>query len=575
MTNRSCDALPSRGPARGRGLRACLAAILCVVAAGCGPPGSHESPPPPIDRDALDAPGPAMLLPHATASITLEQLNASADAQLEAFREYRFSYGDTFTIVIGPAIAGFPETQATVLPDGHIIVLQRRVRAAGRTIDELVDAIVRGDPPLRPCPNCGHFYSPDTPVCPACDADADNVLLTARYVLAPGSIGKLAQIGGIGEHPSLAAIRRIAGTGHILIVCGKGLAVAELDGREATIGWTLPLQQVRIHGEFSGDAVDAAAEPTVSRELTVLQASGWKRIDLVTGETIGDAEAPDEVAAFDPPTAPTGLNAILADPQVQITNLQPSETAYAARVIGAVKSAGIVPVRPRSTMWDLFALSGGPIDPPTVAISGDSAAAGRSSRPPSDVNWKSAMLLRQARYLPVETLPASLTEDGRLIGRPDKLVRIPFDFEKLTDDASYDIPVFPGDLIYLPPYQPAPVEIIILGEAGNGIFSFDEEPSLIRALASAGWINEQRANGQVWLVRNTFADQADVYRVSPQAIVFGKARNLRLKDGDILYVDRDFLAQFSDVLSEISPIFPGLLQMAVQTRSNYDRLLAE
>lgn len=521
------------------------------MACGCVSTGSHPRAPVITDEDIARIDSPITLevrLPFKQSSATLAQLRDQRDDQRQFFSEYRVHYDDTFTITV----MDHPEwtTGVTVLRDGKVYFgfLGRSLDVYGKTFDEIIEMVIYGDPPRKPCPNCGYFYARHVDACPACEAAPADVAGTAGVVLTATAREEIQRLGGV-VAPEARPFRPVAGLAgeSWVALCERGIVGlrVDLDSASADRMWSRNLGRTVIEKT----ALGATALPN---PLPVRLARRWVLLDLRTG-LITPASAA-QAGQFQPAELPVspepnGLNVFFANPRVKIENIVQATNSYTVNVLGAVNAPGLVKIHNGSRLWDAISAAGGPV------------VANRLTQPTSEdapidptVDWARAVLMRQAQFLPKRTIPPDV--------QPTDLVRLDIDFLRLADgDPDQNIPLFPGDTIYIPEFAGIAAAVTVIGEVKiPGLIYFRGRIDLMTALARSGWLNEERAlYSAIYLVRNSFADTntREIYRLNAVAVAKGQARNVLLRDGDIIYVNTDSITDITDVMSKVVNILGG------------------
>ncbi|MGE0431062.1 MAG: SLBB domain-containing protein [Planctomycetota bacterium] len=249
------------------------------------------------------------------------------------------------------------------------------------------------------------------------------------------------------------------------------------------------------------------------------------------------------------------------DPQVKIEEITQSPTSYTVKVLGAVNRPGRVKIQAGFRLLDALADAGGEITRTTLLPVGDDTPLLPT------VDWVNSRILREARFLPAGTAPAGV--------RPTDLCRLRVQFELLSGDAQQNIPLFPGDVVQITPYEAKNTRVIVAGRVNvPGVFYYRDRIDLVEALARAGWMTEDVAKvSGVYLVRNSIApdDQRELYILNPINVARGTARNVPLRDGDILYVDSTSLHDIQRVMGQISTIFSPFVSSSTAA-NNYRNL---
>jgi len=190
---------------------------------------------------------------------------------------------------------------------------------------------------------------------------------------------------------------------------------------------------------------------------------------------------------------------------------------HAAVVVGAVVTPGRVQVTPGMRLADLLAESGGP----ERAISRDI--------PTLVGNLELARLMRNGETVPVSVL---LAREG---------------------DPKHNIRVRPGDQLFIPPVTEQ--LIMVLGEVRQPQpLAYREGIRLSEALAVAGGVDNARGDRKdIRIVRGSLTEPR-VYTTNLKALGSGKATDVELIPGDIVYVSRAWYASTADVLNAVAPI---------------------
>lgn len=232
------------------------------------------------------------------------------------------------------------------------------------------------------------------------------------------------------------------------------------------------------------------------------------------------------------------------EPQIKIHNIRQSQNSYTVKMLGAFNTPGRAKLRVGYRLWDAITDAGG-----FLTSRGVLSVSETTPQLPI-VDLSRAVILREVRYVPDGTAPEGL--------QLSDVCRLNVDFQELVNgDPQQNIPLFPGDVIYVPPFEPENSRVLVVGEVGTpGVFYFRERMNLIEALARAGWIRETSAKYTgIYLVRHSLGDddQREVYILNAINVVKGRARNFNLRNGDIIYVDTDGLHDINVVLGKLVP----------------------
>jgi polysaccharide export outer membrane protein len=190
---------------------------------------------------------------------------------------------------------------------------------------------------------------------------------------------------------------------------------------------------------------------------------------------------------------------------------------HTASVVGAVATPGRFEARPGMRLADLLALSGG------VSI------ASVHQVPTLTGSLELARLVRDG-----ETVPVSL-----LLAR--------------QGDPKHNVRIHPGDQLYIPPVTDR--MIMVLGEVGiPQPMAYRTGIRLSEVLARAGGIVSDRGDRKdIRIIRGSLREP-QVYTTNLKALMGGKATDVELAPGDIVYVTKAWYASTADVLNALSPI---------------------
>lgn len=190
---------------------------------------------------------------------------------------------------------------------------------------------------------------------------------------------------------------------------------------------------------------------------------------------------------------------------------------HQAVVVGAATNPGRYPATPGMRVADLLALAGGPL-------------VGEADGIPTVLgNLELARVVRKAKTLPVSVI---LARQG---------------------DPKHNVRVRAGDQLYIPPVTEQ--LIMVLGEVGRPQpMPYRRGIRLTEVLARAGGVTNARGDRKdIRIVRGPLREPR-VYTTNLKALSAGKATDVELAPGDIIYVSRAWYASTADVLNAISPI---------------------
>ena len=190
---------------------------------------------------------------------------------------------------------------------------------------------------------------------------------------------------------------------------------------------------------------------------------------------------------------------------------------HSATVVGQVQTPGRYTVTPGMRLGDLLALAGG-------------AKLTESQFTPVFVgNLDLARLVRDGEALPVSVRLA------------------------MEGDPKHNVRVRPGDQLFVPGV--AEQLIMVLGDINRPQpVVYRKGIRLTEALALAGGLNTARGDVKdVRIVRGPLREPR-VYTANIKALYSGKATDVELAPGDIIYVTKSWYASTSDVLNAIAPV---------------------
>jgi polysaccharide export outer membrane protein len=190
---------------------------------------------------------------------------------------------------------------------------------------------------------------------------------------------------------------------------------------------------------------------------------------------------------------------------------------HTAAVVGAVQTPGRFEARPGMRLADLLALAGG-------------AATAEVHRVPTLLgSLELARLVRDGETVPVSVL---LARQG---------------------DPKHNIRIRPGDQLYVPPVTDQ--MIMVLGEVAiPQPTAYRTGIRLTEVLARAGGIVTDRGDRKdIRIIRGSLREP-QVYTTNLKALMGGKATDVVLAPGDIVYVTKAWYASTADVLNALSPI---------------------
>ena len=190
---------------------------------------------------------------------------------------------------------------------------------------------------------------------------------------------------------------------------------------------------------------------------------------------------------------------------------------HSATVVGAAATPGRFEARPGMRLADLLALAGGPLVAEVHRV------------PEVMGSLELARLVRDGEPVPVSV---NLARQG---------------------DPKHNIRIRPGDQLYIPPITDR--LIMVLGEVGiPQPMAYRAGLRLTEVLARAGGIVTNRGDRKdIRIVRGSLREP-QIYTTNLKALMSGKATDVELAPGDIVYVTKAWYASATDVLDALSPI---------------------
>jgi polysaccharide export outer membrane protein len=190
---------------------------------------------------------------------------------------------------------------------------------------------------------------------------------------------------------------------------------------------------------------------------------------------------------------------------------------HSASVLGQAANPGRYTVHPGMRLGDLVALAGG-------------AKLARSQEIPTLIgNLDLARLVRNGETVPV-SVPLAM-----------------------KGDLKHNVRVHPGDQLYIPPIT-AEI-IIVLGDVGTPQpMAYREGIRLTEVLARAGGNDTIRADRKdVRIIRGPLREPR-IYTANLKALTSGKATDVEMLPGDIVYLTKNWYTSAADVLNAMAPI---------------------
>lgn len=193
-----------------------------------------------------------------------------------------------------------------------------------------------------------------------------------------------------------------------------------------------------------------------------------------------------------------------------------------ASVLGAVEHPGYIPLQGDMRLADVLAVAGGP------------RSTTQEDRLVALGDLSGLRLVRKGQVLPI---------DGRLA---------------LEGNPRHNVRILPEDMIHVPPAVAA--RVLVMGHVGRArSMAFRPGMRLTEALAEAGGLSSSADAADVRIVRGGYA-APQVYVANPKDLFAGKAPDIVLAPGDVIYVTEHWIATAGQVLERLIPtLTTGLL----------------
>jgi polysaccharide export outer membrane protein len=162
----------------------------------------------------------------------------------------------------------------------------------------------------------------------------------------------------------------------------------------------------------------------------------------------------------------------------------------------------------------------------------------------------SALAMAEGLAENADLLQAYLAREGAIL---------PINFKRLLEDAdtSQNLLLKDKDFIYVPDVNDN--KVFVLGEAVRpGIVRFNEEITIIEALAQVGDVTDRAQRSRVLVVRGNLR-QPQIIEVDVNEIVRGQQNPFPLQRNDIVYVTRSALGSWNRLLTLLLPSLQAIL----------------
>jgi polysaccharide export outer membrane protein len=144
---------------------------------------------------------------------------------------------------------------------------------------------------------------------------------------------------------------------------------------------------------------------------------------------------------------------------------------------------------------------------------------------------------------------------GAYVARSGRV--LPVDFQQLFRERDFRHNIFlrPGDVVYIP--SALSREIWVLGEVNAPrAYSYRGAATLVQVLTHAGGMTDQARASEVRLIRGGMADP-ELFVINIDEVMEGRASDLALQPGDIVFVPKTPLAEWNTIVKQILPTLEG------------------
>jgi polysaccharide export outer membrane protein len=162
----------------------------------------------------------------------------------------------------------------------------------------------------------------------------------------------------------------------------------------------------------------------------------------------------------------------------------------------------------------------------------------------------SALAMAEGLAENADLLQAYLAREGAIL---------PINFKRLLEggDVSQNLLLKDKDFVYVPDVNDN--KVFVLGEAIRpGVVRFNEEITIVEALAEVGDVTDRAQRSRVLVVRGNL-QQPQIIEVDMNQIVSGQQNPLPLQRNDIVYVTRSALGSWNRLLTLLLPSLQTIL----------------
>jgi polysaccharide biosynthesis/export protein len=248
---------------------------------------------------------------------------------------------------------------------------------------------------------------------------------------------------------------------------------------------------------------------------------------------------PVQVAGLAPHQAERTIEGVLQkfDRFVRVSVIVTGWGGHYATVIGAVVKEGAQTISPNMRLAELLASAGGPL---RIEKEGELSYI---------ADLDGARLMRKNQPVPVSIRLA------------------------LTGDPRHNVLVHPGDQLFVPAGLGSRIAVLgTVGDVSGGGAMVTYRPGIriTEALALAGGVNFNSDYEDVRLIRGPLK-KPKVYRWDLEALVEGRAGDIQLAPGDVVFVSEHWAATMGQVLDRVAPLL-SIVVTGLQTWLLYETL---
>ncbi len=268
-----------------------------------------------------------------------------------------------------------------------------------------------------------------------------------------------------------------------------------------------------------GDTIEVIAASTDTTRYPGLVVDGEGKVHVPIAGAI-------QVSGLSPQQAERKIEEALQkfDRFVRVSVLVTGQGGHYATVIGAVAQEGQVPLSAGMRVAELIAAAGGPL---------------RTSQESGEINYvadlDAARLVRNSVPLPISIRLA------------------------LSGDPRHNIIVHPTDQLFMPPGLGSRIAVLgVQTTGGSAMLSYRPGIRLTEALAAAGGFNINSDLEDIRILRGPLKKPL-LYQYDFNDFVNGKAGDIELAPGDVVFVSEHWSATMGEVLTRVTPLLSVLI----------------